>query len=192
MSENVQANIGVDEIRQLINRIQQKPTLGSKVMALIPNIERLSEPAMNSLLKTLEEPPGRAVIVMTTSRIQNILPTLRSRCHLLRCSLVSETVLSNELQKRGADRALAKRIAAISNGAPGTALHWIADQAEYMKTEKDLSGIADLRKSSRMEKIRFIKDNCSGNEVAQQREIVKTFSDHWLQIEREQLSGSNR
>ena len=74
-------SIGVDDIRVQINQdIQIKPYEGGKKIYIIPDAERMTEQAMNALLKTIEEPPEYALILLLTDNIYRILPTIQSRC----------------------------------------------------------------------------------------------------------------
>lgn len=74
-------SIGVDDIRVQINQdIQIKPYEGGYKIYIIPDAERMTEQAANALLKTIEEPPEYAVILLLTDNIYRMLPTIQSRC----------------------------------------------------------------------------------------------------------------
>ncbi len=75
--------IRVDEVRELINRINQTSYEGEWKACVITYAERLSEQASNAFLKTLEEPPGQSLILLLTAAPQFLLPTIRSRCQLV-------------------------------------------------------------------------------------------------------------
>jgi len=72
-------SIGVDAIRQMQEDIIKKPLYSPKKVYLISEAENMTVQAQNCLLKTLEEPPGYAVIILTTSGYDALLETLRSR-----------------------------------------------------------------------------------------------------------------
>jgi len=71
-------------LRGLSRPLAMKPTLSSRVAALVPDAERMTEEAQNALLKTIEEPPGAALAILTTERPAGLLPTVRSRCAAVR------------------------------------------------------------------------------------------------------------
>lgn len=73
------ASISIQDVRSMQKRIQIKP-LGERYVVLIPDGDFMQEVAQNALLKTLEEPPGDTVILLLAEDIENLLPTVRSRC----------------------------------------------------------------------------------------------------------------
>ncbi|MDE7299609.1 MAG: AAA family ATPase, partial [Lachnospiraceae bacterium] len=75
------ATLGVDDIRtQLNNDIAVKPYSGRYKIYIIDEAEKMTEAAQNALLKTIEEPPEYAVILLLTNNIDAFLPTILSRC----------------------------------------------------------------------------------------------------------------
>ncbi|MDT0594326.1 DNA polymerase III subunit [Glaciecola petra] len=80
-------SIGVDQIREVGDFVvSTSQLLGNKVV-IIPDIQRLTESASNSLLKTLEEPNSNTYILLSTTELQYVLPTIKSRCEKIRVSL---------------------------------------------------------------------------------------------------------
>lgn len=73
-------SIGIDAIRGLGQVLAESARLGHGKVAVIIGAERMTEAAANALLKTLEEPAGEATLVLTSSRPERLLPTIRSRC----------------------------------------------------------------------------------------------------------------
>lgn len=76
--------ITIDQMRDLMHTIQLKPTQAAWKMAVIVGGDRLNIQAANAFLKTLEEPPGQAVIVLLSTEPDNVLETILSRCLRLR------------------------------------------------------------------------------------------------------------
>lgn len=76
-----ESNVGVDQIRALNLFTQQTAQLGGVKVLRIDLLERLTESAANALLKTLEEPPGRCVFVLSTAQIAKLPATIVSRCN---------------------------------------------------------------------------------------------------------------
>ena len=71
---------GIDEIRNLRERVHYSPTQGQHKTYIIDEVHMLTEPAFNALLKTLEEPPPHVVFVLATTDPQKVPPTVISRC----------------------------------------------------------------------------------------------------------------
>ena len=91
-------------------------------MFLIDPADRMNRFAQNALLKTLEEPSGRVVLMLIASRPHLLLPTVRSRCFALRFGALRTVELAGLLQQRGIERAEALERASLAGGLPGKAL----------------------------------------------------------------------
>jgi DNA polymerase-3 subunit delta' len=77
------ASILIEQIRNLSERLMHMPGVGTKRVVLILEADRMTDEAANCFLKTLEEPPIDTVFVLTSSRPENLLPTIRSRCRVV-------------------------------------------------------------------------------------------------------------
>jgi len=82
--ESDKKTIGVDSIREMQDHAAHRPTYGNRKVYLIPDAELMTPQAQNCLLKTLEEPPKYAVIILLTVNFDALLPTIRSRTVNLR------------------------------------------------------------------------------------------------------------
>ena len=80
--------ISVDEARSVLEFLSQQATLPGKRAVIIERFENMSRNAANAILKILEEPPLDTVLILTTSKLLSILPTIRSRC--LKIKVTSE------------------------------------------------------------------------------------------------------
>jgi len=78
-----EGSIGVSEVRAFQQRLQLSPLQGSYTAGIIPNAHLATTEAQNALLKTLEEPPPHAQIILETPSAQTLLPTILSRCQLM-------------------------------------------------------------------------------------------------------------
>jgi DNA polymerase-3 subunit delta' len=76
--------IKIDDIRELTQFANTTPQMGSYKVILIEGAERMNIASSNALLKTLEEPPGQMLILLTTHQPDTLLPTIRSRCQMIR------------------------------------------------------------------------------------------------------------
>lgn len=75
-------SLGISQIRNLQKRLALKPYSAPLKIALLPEAEKLTLPAQNALLKTLEEPPENTLIILLAPKKENFLPTIVSRCQL--------------------------------------------------------------------------------------------------------------
>ncbi|PIT97173.1 DNA polymerase III subunit gamma/tau [Candidatus Berkelbacteria bacterium CG10_big_fil_rev_8_21_14_0_10_41_12] len=74
------SNRGIDEIRELRDKINFSPNVGAKKVYIIDEVHMLTKEAFNALLKTLEEPPAHSVFILATTEIHKVMPTVISRC----------------------------------------------------------------------------------------------------------------
>ncbi len=109
--------IKIDQVREATARLKFEPVLGKIKGVLIDGAEGLKEEAANALLKTLEEPPPNTVFFLVTSRPQLLLPTIRSRCQVLRFGELASADLATLLQHEGHDPDAALAAAALAEGS---------------------------------------------------------------------------
>lgn len=92
------SNNGVDEMRDLREKVQYPPVAGKYKVYIIDEVHMLSPGAFNALLKTLEEPPAHAVFVLATTESQKIPATILSRCMRFDFKLIPQEDLENRLR----------------------------------------------------------------------------------------------
>jgi DNA polymerase-3 subunit delta' len=112
----------VSQVRAMIEHAAYAPREGRRRIFLIDPADRLLPEAQNALLKTLEEPPGEAVVLLVASRPHVLLPTVRSRCFHLGFGAMAPEALEQALAARGVPRSEARARAALSEGRPGKAI----------------------------------------------------------------------
>jgi DNA polymerase-3 subunit delta' len=113
----------IEQVRGLIDRIGFKPTRGPRRIALIDDAETLNLPAQNALLKTLEEPPGRTIILLVSDNERALLDTIRSRLRPVRLAALETADVADVVTKRlGLDRDRAMALARLARGSVGRAL----------------------------------------------------------------------
>ncbi len=155
--------IGIDQIRQLKRFVSLQTVSAPRKLAIADDAERLSIAAQNACLKTLEEPPGHAVIILVTANPGGLLATVRSRCQRVIFQPLPEEDVRAVLLECGIDAEETNRLAAEADGSPGRALlrraiwqesdraallGWLADldAARYgslVAISKDLGGTED-------------------------------------------------
>jgi len=125
--------IRVREIRGMQQRLTTRPTLGKRRAIIIHPADDMNVEAANALLKSLEEPPQGTFFILVTHRPSRLLPTIRSRCRVLRFPMLSEAQLSEMLAGEGHPHDAAALHAA--GGSFGAALRFM---------EEDLTPIARM------------------------------------------------
>ena len=92
--------ISVDEVReQLVNTVDVKPYKGKYKIYVIPDAELLNVQAQNAILKTIEEPPSYAVFLLLTENAETLLPTINSRCVMLKLRNIKDTLIKKYLME---------------------------------------------------------------------------------------------
>lgn len=113
----------VDQMRKIEREANFRPYEGAARVFLIDDADKLNDPSANALLKVLEEPPHTSHIVLLTSRPAMLLPTIRSRCQLIRFSpLTAKEIESHLLTNKIAPAPEASIRARVARGSLGRAV----------------------------------------------------------------------
>ncbi|MBU0727058.1 DNA polymerase III subunit [Patescibacteria group bacterium] len=120
--------IKIDQVRDLINKTNLTSHAPSRVV-LIENIERMPIEAQNSFLKTLEEPAGNTIFILTATKINQVLSTIKSRTRRYSFFNVDDSTLRKILTKEYGENADMSEIIQIAQGRPGLAINLIKNPA---------------------------------------------------------------
>ncbi|MBN2344756.1 MAG: hypothetical protein JXO51_00090 [Candidatus Aminicenantes bacterium] len=104
------------QMDELIATACQRPMKGERRVFILKEAQRLNEASANSFLKTLEEPLASNVFILLTSNLALILPTIQSRCQILKFMPLSNLEVKQELQRRGVDPGKARLMAFFNVG----------------------------------------------------------------------------
>ncbi|BBB90330.1 MAG TPA: DNA polymerase III subunit delta' [Methylomusa anaerophila] len=142
--------IKIGQIRALKHFAALSPALSQGRVCVIEDAELMTVQAANSLLKLLEEPPPHFYFILAASALESLLPTIISRCRILKFSALPAGLLTDELVKRGfgqADAAVASR---LSGGRLGTALALLEPDG-LARRDQAFQLVSSLSKSSKLE-----------------------------------------
>ena len=110
-------SIGIDQIRQATQALQQTPLYSSIKVVLIEAADQMTLAASNSLLKILEEPPGNALVLLATAAMWQLTPTVRSRCQRLPLPPATADQAKHWLEaERGMDAETARQVLQLAEG----------------------------------------------------------------------------
>ena len=121
--------ISIEQVRELQRQLSLSSLAGGGRVAVLLEVDKASEGAANALLKTLEEPAGRVHLLLTASDVEEVPPTIASRCEVLALRPVALAEIVSAIEARGASAAEAREVAALANGRPELALRMLADPA---------------------------------------------------------------
>lgn len=130
----IKRNITIDQIRRMQLRLNTRPTLGARRAVIIDPADDMEKGAVNALLKSLEEPPIGTFFLLVAHRPGRLLPTVRSRCRVLRFAPLTDDAVAAILARHAPHASEATRAAAVAaaEGSPGSALGFV---------DQDLGGL---------------------------------------------------
>jgi len=138
--------IKIDQIRRLCQTLAMKPYEAAMRLVIISDAQTMNPAAANALLKMLEEPPLRTILVLISAHPSDLLPTVVSRCQHIRFNPISKTNLASLLvREHGIDAGDAMIIGAMAGGSPSRALrmhrtnwirrrHWLISELDSLST----------------------------------------------------------
>ncbi|MBQ9035922.1 MAG: DNA polymerase III subunit gamma/tau [Erysipelotrichaceae bacterium] len=183
-------NNGVDEVRELIEKVKYAPMQGKYKVYIIDEVHMMTPSAFNALLKTLEEPPEYCVFILATTEPHKVLPTIVSRCQRFDFNKVPVPVMKERLRyivdKEGinCDDSALQLISELAEGGMRDALS-VLDQciayAENNITAEDVSivyGIATT--AEKLELLKAVKDK----DVQKTMSMVSDFSGRGIDLQR--------
>lgn len=179
--EAVNGTIKIDQIRAMQREVALSPHEGRWKVYIIRQMERATTEAANCLLKTLEEPPSQVVLVLTASDMDQLLPTIISRCQVLNLRPPSAVLVQKALEERwGVDPDRARLLARLSGGRLGWAVRASEDGAILRKREKRLDEMIELMRQGRVERLRYAQRLSSSPDDL--REILDLWLSWWRDL----------
>lgn len=129
--------IKINQIREMKDGIHLRPYESTIKICIILEAENLTTEASNAFLKTLEEPPGRSLLILTSSNLGRILPTIISRCQIVRFNTLGLDELKEFLKSRyNLEKETAHFLAYLSEGSIGKAL--ALNQVDIFKRRNEM------------------------------------------------------
>ena len=176
--------IGIDLMRDLQSDAMLEPYEGRKKVFIIDEAHRMSEGAANALLKTLEEPPNKVHIILTSTSAELLPSTIASRCHLVRLRTVPVDVIEKVLTTRfeiNVDEA--RKLAKMSMGAPGWAIAAVNDPSLVDVRRQSASRIIDVINAELPERFDYAFE--MSREFRRDRSLALDEVERWLEIVRD-------
>jgi len=170
-------DVPIDVIREfLIQQVSSRPSLSARRVFVISEAEKLNISSQNALLKVLDEPPAYCTIILPCTRLERLLPTVKSRCQIVRFGPVEEGRIISHLAGMGLGGAPAVFFARLSQGSLGLACQWA-------RLEQAGTGLFDIKRSvvaslSRLELIDTL-------DVAEQMlDCAKQIASGWAEMDK--------
>lgn len=131
--------IKIEQIRYLQEKIAEKPVTSSKKVYIIENSELMTREASNSLLKTLEEPPSYAVIILLTSNESKLLSTIKSRLMKIYFLSIEQDKILAYLKENNLDENITQNMLKQCEGSIGKAIKVVEEKEKYALLENIIS-----------------------------------------------------
>jgi len=115
-------DVRTEQIRELTRWLSLTPLMAGRKVGIVDGAHEVNEHGQNALLKTLEEPPGSTVLLLTASAPSLLLPTVRSRCRQVRLDPLPVALVRRIIETRSIEAAESEVLASLAEGSPGRAL----------------------------------------------------------------------
>jgi len=180
-AETVGAQLKVDQIRELQHGLALAPYDAKYRIALILRFEDANLHAANALLKTLEEPPSQVVIILTAESAERLMPTIVSRCEVIRLRPLSIPVVDRGIQSLwNVPPDQANLLAHLSGGRPGYAFRLFQDPDQLSLRKTYLEDLQKLLSENRVERFEYAETMAKNNDTF--RETLKVWLSFWRDV----------
>ena len=173
--------ISIDDIRGLQHNASLPPFEGKCKVFIIDGAEYLSSEAANCLLKTIEEPPPKVMIILLTAEELRLLPTVVSRCQRIELKpLPNEETEKTLIESHGVDSDRARLLARLSQGCFGWALRVSFEDSYLEQRNQKLSEMFSLLGASWEERFNYAAK--LGNDRKSAEEMIKLWLAWWRDV----------
>ena len=181
--EEDSSTIKVEQIRALQHSLSLTPYEARFRVGLLLNFEQATPSAQNALLKTLEEAPDKAILLLTADLAESLLPTITSRCEVLRLRPASIDDLDCALRERwGYPANEARLLAHLSGGRPGYAVNLHDQPGLLEQRELWLSDLGDLLGMPLRERLAWVEGGHERPEKDTLRAMLQTWQTFWRDL----------
>ncbi len=179
-AESEGGTLKVDQVREVQRALSLKPYQAKYRVALFLRFQEANDNAANALLKTLEEAPAHVVLLLTADNPEQLLPTIVSRCEILRLHPLPIAVIEADLVARGVEAERARLLAHISGGRPGYARRLVDDLTLLESREERLNDLQSLLPAPRVEKFSYA-DKLSKDKDSM-RQVILIWLSYWRDV----------
>jgi DNA polymerase-3 subunit delta' len=179
--------IGIKEARKIQHQMSLFPYQTDYKIALIDEAERMTSEASNCLLKTLEEPSGKAILILVTANPQRLLPTIVSRCQLINFLPVAEKEIKDGIKilrsptSKDSEVKLPKisddelrRIIRLANRRPGLVINYLENPELLEEQSKIIEQLGKLLRADLNDRYKYVE------EIAKNVPVARQILNYWL------------
>jgi len=174
--------IKISQIRELQHQLSLTPFSAPRKVVIIDSAEKMTQEASNCLLKTFEEPPPKSLLILISSNFERLLPTIISRCQMIKFLPVGRKVTEDGLRKAGTkNQPKIMQVVRLASGRPGVAISLIKTPALFAEYEKSVVDFKDLLRKDLVEKFKYAQ------KLSQNAPDAQEILDQWLVWLRDQM-----
>lgn len=179
--ETAAGRLSIAQVRELGRQLSLTPSMGRHRVAVLSDFDRATPSAANALLKTLEEPPPYAVLILLAPDADSLLPTIVSRCQVVPFRpLPVERVRQVLIERWGVEPERAALLAHLCGGRLGWAVGAAADPAPLQLRTQRLEELSHLLEASLVERFRYAADLARSAQAAQ--EALEIWTGWWRDV----------
>ncbi|MBM3617683.1 MAG: DNA polymerase III subunit delta' [Alphaproteobacteria bacterium] len=175
------SDISVDEARGVVEFLAMTPAEGAWRVVIIDSIDAMNRNAANALLKTLEEPPARTVMLLISHNPGGLLPTIRSRCRVLKLKPLGDEAFARIVREHmpDADAETIRQYHVLSGGSPGVALFLIEQEALALY-HAFLSLFAGGKRAPEWHQVHALADQLASKQDAARFQAAQYMLQYWF------------
>ena len=170
----------VEQVREARRFLNLRPYQSSYRVALFLRFQEANDNAANALLKMLEEAPSYAILILTADSAEGLLPTVASRCEVLRLHPLPLEEVAALLRQRGTDEVHARLISHVSGGRPGLALRLLEDSSALDYRAEKLTELDGLLGATRAQKFAYAER--LGKDRRGMRGVLQLWLSFWRDV----------
>lgn len=177
------SNNGVDEIRELRNKVNLLPAYGKYKVYIIDEVHMLTQGAFNALLKTLEEPPAHVIFILATTDPHKVIETILSRCQRLDFKKISNQAIVENLKKIAKkekidiDENALNEIAKLADGGMRDSVGMLDQARAYTEGKITINDIHDINGTLTESNLKELLENVINNELDEILEKIDKYND---------------
>jgi len=173
--------IQISQIRECIWRFSLKPFLAPFKVAIIDQAHCMNQEAQNALLKTLEEPRGNAILILITEYAEVLLPTILSRCEIIKFSPVKTTEVKKFLESQKLSKKEFEEITNSCKGKPGLLIDFIRYPRKLENQKRAKQDLVKIINSPIAIRFQY------ANNLLQDHQLLRETLDVWLEYYRDRF-----
>ena len=179
-AESEGGTLKVDQVREARRTLTLKPYQSKYRVTVFLRFQEANDNAANALLKILEEAPSYVILILTADHPEQLLPTIVSRCEVLRLHSLSLDTVESFLSERGANPDQARLIAHISGGRLGYALRLMQDSSTLEFRNEKLNETQSFTTAARVDKFAYAEKLVKDKDTL--RNVLLLWLSYWRDV----------